>query len=390
MSEDALGRVLIINGDTTDLYSQYTDLWHHHTVRQMSGLATCIVFLIATTATTAGRAYTRFCITRTAGVDDYAMIISQFIFLAYSTLQVLGYIYGIGDYRSQLTYDDAQQALKYFYLVFPSFALVTTCIKISLALFLLRFATRRSHKIVLHVSIVSCFIVGMAYFIFLMLMCYPYSHLWNLTPGASAHCFSSLTVRNVSYFVAAVDTVVDTFAAIIPALIVLRISMTKADKIGVFCLLGVGLLAAVATAVRIYYGISFDQREGEFVHDAAPLVLLTTIELGAGVCAANLATLRPLYNVWLRKLTGEKRNHFHGGALTQADTEAWMRSIPVGLMVVRPSTPMDAMEAPWANLRLPEQLVEPKDEIDAFDGGGGDLSSSETKVGFCFVHDEIA
>lgn len=273
---------------------------------------------------------------------------------------------------------------QFWYIGFPSFALVTTSIKMSLALFLLRFATCKAHRYLLYIIMAGCITVGFGYFTFLMLSCAPYSHLWDLTPGAAGYCFDSMVIRNVTFFVAAVDTIADIFAAIVPALIVLKVSMSVASRVGVVFLLLLGSTATIATAVRIYYGVSFDQQEGEFLHDTAPLILLTTIELGAGVCAANLATLRPLFKILARRF-GFREPIDRSKRITRADAENWYKSIPVGLTVVRPPSPISGPMRDWHRpsvVALP-YIIDPLDVdsplVDSETGRSSFLSAKQSK-----------
>lgn len=121
--------------------------------------------------------------------------------------------------------------------------------------------------------------------------------------------------------------------------------MSRASKAGVWFLLALGSIATIATLVRMAFSVDDTRYKGEFLYETAPLALLTTIELGCCVCAANLATVQPLLKRWGRNL-GLRTAPYHArfpSRITRDEARLWEKSIPVGMDVVRPPEPVGRM-----------------------------------------------
>lgn len=113
MERDSLGRYLTVNSPDVSMYASHQDLWHFAPDdRRTVGFAICLLVLVLTTTTTGMRIYTRLRITRAMGVDDWAMAASQVSLFIYSGIMIPGYLYGTGLHRAQMTFTNAELALR--------------------------------------------------------------------------------------------------------------------------------------------------------------------------------------------------------------------------------------------------------------------------------------
>ncbi|KAF2218967.1 hypothetical protein BDZ85DRAFT_175844, partial [Elsinoe ampelina] len=251
---------------------------------------------VLSTITTLLRVYTRTRIIKAFGSDDWVMVTAQLAFYHYLGFQFAEVVYGTGLRRSQLTLEVAELGLKYWYFCAISYALTTALVKITIGLFLLRFTTHRLQNFLIYLINGGSAVIGTGYFIFLLLTCHPFDFYWNLDPKATGYCFTATTWLNVGYFVAAVNVLADAVFAVIPTFIVIGTTMKKKTKFGVCILLGMGSVAVIGTIIRTVYGHTFSQYKHEFLSETCLIAILSTIELGLGITAANMATFRPLFH----------------------------------------------------------------------------------------------
>ncbi|KAF4556675.1 Hypothetical protein D9617_1g085540 [Elsinoe fawcettii] len=296
MGLDNMGRVFLTNEQDVSIFRDHMDINHYFTAdRRTFALATLVIFTVLSTFTTVLRVYTRTRIIKAFGSDDWAMVIAQLGFYHYLGFQFAEVAFGTGLRRSDLTIENAEMGLKYWYFCAIAYSLTTAFVKITIGLFLLRFTTHKIQNFLIWLINGAAAVIGTGYFIFLLLTCHPFDFYWNLDPKATGYCFTADTWLNVGYFVAACNVLADAVFAVIPMFIVIGTTMKSKTKIGVCILLGMGSVAVVGTIIRTVYGHTFSQYKHEFLYETALIAILSTIELGLGITAANMATFRPLF-----------------------------------------------------------------------------------------------
>ncbi|PNS14421.1 hypothetical protein CAC42_3707 [Sphaceloma murrayae] len=311
MALDNMGRVFLTNDPDTSVFADHMDIHHYYFAdRRSFALAVLILFTFASTFTIALRIYTRTRLIKAFGPDDWVMVVAQLGFFHYLGFQFAEIVFGTGLHRSKLTIDNAERGLKYWYLCALSYSLTTVFVKVAIGLFLLRFTTNRIQTGMIWAINISCVVVGLGYFIFLSLTCYPFAFYWDLDPNATGYCFTPKVWLDVGYAMAACNVVADSVFAIIPMVIVWNTTMKRKTKVGVCILLGMGSVAVVGTIVRTVYGHTFSQYKNEFLFETCLIAILSTVELGLGITAANIATLRPLFREvrqWTKSTRGSSR-----------------------------------------------------------------------------------
>ncbi|TKX27703.1 hypothetical protein C1H76_0130 [Elsinoe australis] len=326
MALDNMGRVFLTNDPDISMFRDHMDKNHYYAGdRRTFALATLIVFTFLSTITTILRIYTRTRIIKAFGSDDWVMMIAQLGFFHYLGFQFAEVVYGTGLRRDQLTIENAEMGLKYWYFCAISYSLVTVFVKVTIGLFLLRFTTHKIQNILIWVINIACCIVGLGYFIFLLLTCHPFDFYWNLDPAATGHCFTAQTWLNVGYFVAACNVGADAIFAVIPMFIVWGTTMNSKTKFGVCILLGMGSVAVVGTIIRTIYGHTFGEYKHEFLFETCLIAILSTIELGLGITAANVATFRPLFRKWKSHLpTTQQRQYDPTSSISRQANIRWV------------------------------------------------------------------
>ncbi|QDS73753.1 hypothetical protein FKW77_005031 [Venturia effusa] len=112
-------------------------------------------------------------------------------------------------------------------------------------------------------------------------------------------CATVPTQAGIAYSQAAVNTVTDIGLALMPVWLLWSMQMKASTKISVGAILLLATGGCIASMVRIkYVGLILDPTFG-FFRTVTPLMMMCIIELGAGLLACSLATLRPLLALWL-------------------------------------------------------------------------------------------
>lgn len=259
-------------------------------------LAVAIVFTALTCITVPLRIYTRQCLIKSFGADDWAIVFAQLLFTIYLVWQFVGYFSGTGRHISDLTTKNAIRAYQaWFYC--ELFYVQSTCwAKIAIGLMLLRLATRRVHRWILYLLMSGALIFCQIFFIIVLLQCRPISSFWtraDITSVETGSCWGADTVANVTYAASALNSIADWTFAILPIWFVFRIQMKKSSKFLVAGVLSLGTLASIATVIRIPYIYTMKEM-GDFLYATTEVAIWSTVEVGLGITAASMSTLRPL------------------------------------------------------------------------------------------------
>ncbi|EMR81919.1 putative integral membrane family protein [Botrytis cinerea BcDW1] len=183
------------------------------------------------------RCYTRIFVSRTFGSDDYWILLGLVAYTVTSALSYLGVHYGIGVHATQLTYDQLIGAAK----------------------------------------------------------CRPLKASWDpLTPGV---CLEPRIIANFAYAISAETIFFDWLFALLPIPMLWDIKMSLRLKFSIMFILGLGIVASIATIIRLKYLVAF-LNVTDSLYSIAPVFVWSTIEIALGIVAASTATLRPLLRSW--------------------------------------------------------------------------------------------
>jgi hypothetical protein len=116
-------------------------------------------------------------------------------------------------------------------------------IKLSIALFLLRFAVQKRYRVILWVSMALFSIWGITLVIWDIFQCTPIQAQWDPTIQ-DAKCVSPQQLVNSAYATSALAISSDLFYSLLPIPMVWSVKMSRQAKAGVILLLGLGILYA--------------------------------------------------------------------------------------------------------------------------------------------------
>ncbi|KAE8854013.1 hypothetical protein HRS9122_01005 [Pyrenophora teres f. teres] len=259
---------------------------------QVLGIA--LTFLVLAWVTVGLRCYVRIFMVKGFGIDDYTMLLTLCFFTSYLVCQIGGALHGTGVRREKLTDANAQTALHFWFFCEIFYTLSTCMLKISVGFFLLRITIVRIHLWIIRLIMVVSAIVGIAYTSVVIFQCKPISYWWDLDLNHTGTCLSSTLVMNFTFVVSGLNSFADWVFAVLPVLIVKDLQMKKRMKFVVAGVIALAAIGCTATIARLPYTRSLKGYKGDFLHRTTDFAIWSTVEVGLGITAGSIATLRPL------------------------------------------------------------------------------------------------
>lgn len=166
------------------------------------------------------------------------MLITLLLFTAYLTCQFGGVAHGSGKHRSEITNENAEIALRWWFFCEIFYACSTSVLKVAIGLFLLRITVQPIHIWLIRIIMVASIVLGITYAFVILFQCNPISFWWDLSINAHGTCLSPEAVLYTSYVVSSLNSVADWFFGLLPFLIVKDLQMKFRLKAIVATILG--------------------------------------------------------------------------------------------------------------------------------------------------------
>ncbi|TIA43644.1 hypothetical protein D6C78_00125 [Aureobasidium pullulans] len=257
-------------------------------------LVVCVIFFILSWVSVGLRVYVKARLLKQVGWDDGAMLATLLLFTGYLICQLGSLAHGNGRRRETMTDATAQIGLMYWFFCELFYTLATSMLKVAIGLFFLRIANNKWHVLIIKAIMYASGVLGVTYFTIVLFQCRPISFWWDLNPNHHGHCLSASVMADTSYVVSALNSVADWVFGILPIFIVKNLQMHRHQKAVVAVILGFAAVGSSATIIRLPYVWTVKEYKGEFLWRTADVAIWTTVEVGIGITAGNLGTLRPL------------------------------------------------------------------------------------------------
>ncbi|KNG83679.1 integral membrane family protein [Aspergillus nomiae NRRL 13137] len=232
--------------------------------------------LAATTVTTVfalltvmARMYVRLFIIRNVGLDDYTMILTMMLSLAGWAIIIPEVIYGAGRHTAYVK-DTATTAMHLNFATQGIYMWAIGLVKISIGLFLLRFAPRKGYKIFIWVIIVLMLLYTTICFLTLIFQCKDIRSIWDMS--VKSKCFTPTQLLELSYTNTALNILTDLIFAILPAFMLRHLQVNRRVKASLVCILGLGIFACAAAFVKLSVLPNYG-RTGDFLWDYSTLTI---------------------------------------------------------------------------------------------------------------------
>ncbi|KAL7621418.1 hypothetical protein AAE478_008740 [Parahypoxylon ruwenzoriense] len=239
------------------------------------------------------RFYARYKI-HALGWDDWMMLITVVLFII--TTCFVTYMSSIGGSRHvyYLSPEQRLEAVKWSWISQPWAIFLFATGKASVAILILRFVGRNTvwRKYILYFIVVTIFIINSLGCILTFAQCNPPRALW--VPGIQASCWDPEIQTNFNYFLAAWNIAADIVLALLPATFISKLKLPPTKRIALCALLGLGLVAAIFSGVKVRFLGDLAARE-DFTWSAYDIQVWTGAEAFVMMVCGNIPTLQPLW-----------------------------------------------------------------------------------------------
>ncbi|KLU88075.1 hypothetical protein MAPG_07062, partial [Magnaporthiopsis poae ATCC 64411] len=276
----------------------------------MALVVNSVLFAVLTTIVMAMRVYIRLA-KHNFGVDDWMMVLGYFTTLGQDAIAIYGAYWGLGTRDSQMLLRNQIQGKKAL-IVWQFFYALSLClVKSSICVTLMRIATERKYLIILKTLVIFSFTLSGIGVVMLFNQCHPLDAYWD--PRIPGTCIPGVYITVLSVAASVVNVLTDFAVATIPFFLLRDVQMRPRIKFYIRAILAMGLLAGVASIVRVPFTMAY-ATPTDLLYGTGNVVLWTIIECGIGIIAGSLPTLRAFFKKLAKNYgsgTGDKRS---GGA----------------------------------------------------------------------------
>ncbi|KAK8088283.1 hypothetical protein PG997_003244 [Apiospora hydei] len=241
------------------------------------------------------------------GADDYLVVVGFFPYIPATVFGVCAVRYGVGSRDEQIP-NPLYQMRAFEYIIYWEvlYFISSTIIKCAIGITCIRIDRRR--RITYSISFYMCLmiVVAIGALAFVFANCRPFAANWNPALGT---CQKVITLTTVSYIVSSIQMATDWACAIIPFFIVADLQMPRRAKVSVVGILGLGILASIATCVRMPYLKYWDAAKypNNLLYHVAVIIICSITENSLGIIACSLPPLRKLFRSYYGS-TSERSN----------------------------------------------------------------------------------
>ncbi|EEU35870.1 uncharacterized protein NECHADRAFT_34927 [Fusarium vanettenii 77-13-4] len=221
--------------------------------------------------------------------NDVLMLVGWMLFMVVVGVISKGCYYGLG------AKDERLNEYLHIWLFQTFYCSSLIFIKASICVTLLRIAVVKTHGIITWVTLTASCISTLIVIIGLFAMCRPVQANWDKSAGT---CSPPIVITSLSYLVSAAAVATDWICAILPGFMLYKAQMKMATKVSISISLGLGVLASIATIVRLPY-IKFYADPKDYPYNVGNIALWSVFESGTGIIAGSLPSLRRLLKNWV-------------------------------------------------------------------------------------------
>ncbi|GAT21991.1 cation-transporting ATPase 4 [Aspergillus luchuensis] len=206
-------------------------------------------------------------------LDDESLTCFQVLDIVLTACAIAGAKDGVGRHLSNFhSFDEFHHAMLWWWLGQCIYIWASGVAKVSIALALLRLSVHTYQRIILWIIMGASICVSLMFWFFMLFQCHPVSKFWERTgPG---NCMSTDTLIRVAYVYSGICAVCDFALGLLPIDLVRQLQTNLKTKIALGGTLSLG-----------YSTFSID--------------IWSFIEVGLGITAGSLVTLRPLFRAVL-------------------------------------------------------------------------------------------
>ncbi|BCS15812.1 hypothetical protein ASPFODRAFT_52784 [Aspergillus luchuensis CBS 106.47] len=259
-------------------------------------VAVSVVVMAISLLTVSFRCFVRWRMLKAFGWDDTLMVLAMVLDIVLTACAIAGAKDGVGRHLSNFhSFDEFHHAMLWWWLGQCIYIWASGVAKVSIALALLRLSVHTYQRIILWIIMGASICVSLMFWFFMLFQCHPVSKFWERTgPG---NCMSTDTLIRVAYVYSGICAVCDFALGLLPIDLVRQLQTNLKTKIALGGTLSLGCVASTAVILRIpclhFY------KDIDFLYSTFSIDIWSFIEVGLGITAGSLVTLRPLFRAVL-------------------------------------------------------------------------------------------
>ncbi|KAI9049985.1 hypothetical protein LZ554_006130 [Drepanopeziza brunnea f. sp. 'monogermtubi'] len=264
-------------------------------------LASVFTSLMVFALVTVGlRCYTAVFILKRFYAEDWLSVVTLATYVFYSFCGLMAIHFGLGNHVQNVPLSQHSKALFWKYMGKCSYVLVATLVKWVVGLLLLRICShQRWQRNTIRTLLAIITVFNVFYIFTVIFQCWPIPYYWYIyTPSKTnpikGSCNSHPLAIIPTYVCMGLNVVADWTLALLPVSVVWKSSMDRKTKVSVVGILAIGSVASLATVARIPYARQLVDKP-DYLYNFTDLAIWSTVEIGLGLGASSLATLKPFF-----------------------------------------------------------------------------------------------
>ncbi|GCB20137.1 hypothetical protein AAWM_03022 [Aspergillus awamori] len=281
-------------------------------------VAVPVVVMVISLVTVSFRCFVRWRILKAFGWDDTLMVLAMALDIVLTACAIAGAKEGVGrhfvDFHSS---EDLHHAMLWWWLGQCLYICASGIAKVSIALALLRLSVQKYQRMILWTVMGASICISLIFWFLMLLQCHPVSEFWERT--GTGKCLSTDILINVAYVYSGICAICDFALGLLPIDLVRQLQINPKTKMALGATLSLGCVASAAVILRIpclhYY------KDIDFLYSTFSIDIWSFIEVGLGITAGSLVTLRPLFRAVLGDPPDRKAKKSRGSMPLSSFTE---------------------------------------------------------------------
>ncbi|RYP59402.1 hypothetical protein DL769_008547 [Monosporascus sp. CRB-8-3] len=268
-------------------------------------LVTTLTFVVSTTIVMSMRIFIRLK-TRNFGTDDWVMSAG---YARQCIVVIYGSYSGIGTRDSGLNRATSIEGYKTLLIWQAFYAGSLALIKSSICISLMRITQQKIYLNILRGLIILSAALCAVGLVVIVNQCHPLDRYWDKrVPGT---CWPPISATVLTYAASVSNVITDLTVAAIPFFLLRHVQMRSRLKLYVRLILGLGILAGIASIIRIPFTNAY-MKAGDILYHTGNIILWTIVECGLGIIAGSLPMLRAFFKRLTKDESTEEYNHSGG------------------------------------------------------------------------------
>ena len=242
------------------------------------------------------RLFTSMTVSRKITASDFLVIGALVFGVACKALFTVSAHFGLGRHIYYLKSEQLTVTFKYLIVAQPFGMVSPMFARIGFATYLLQLVGPwRLNRYILYLVIGMEVLVNLISVILFLSQCGTHlTDLWNLQQASIGYCIPRSITTKFDYFQGAFNTLVDLILTFIPMRLITSLKLSRRIKAGLMVLLGISLLASIASIMRTYQ-LSVLIKSVDFTRASAAFAIWYNVENFVVIVAASIPTIRPLF-----------------------------------------------------------------------------------------------